>query len=227
MSVPKKRMGMFSEKSNQADFFGDPAGNDLLFFEKALWNRGHLFVAGLDDAGRGPLAGPVFAAAVVLPRDVSLPGVNDSKLLSRKKRESLFGLINSVAAASAVAFETPQAIDSINILEASKKAMQKALRLLQVEVSHVLVDGNQKIPTRIPQTTIVRGDGKSLSIAAASIVAKVTRDWYMTAIDNRWPEYHFASNMGYGTSEHLGALKRFGACPIHRLSYRPVAATLP
>jgi ribonuclease HII len=209
----------------QQALFGDPACRDSLFYEKGLWKRGHQYIAGVDEAGRGPLAGPVVAAAVVLPADISLPGVTDSKLLTEEQREKFFLEIIGKSLAIGVASETHKVIDSINILEASKGAMVRAVRQISLNVTHVLVDGNQRIPLAIEQTVIVKGDQRSLSISAASIVAKVVRDRIMKAMHERWPQFNFATNKGYGTQEHLRALERFGPCPIHRQSFRPVASS--
>ncbi|MBZ0271033.1 ribonuclease HII [bacterium] len=195
-----------------------------LFYERGLWRRGVRLVAGLDEAGRGPLAGPVVAAAVVLREDVDLPGVTDSKLLTRDEREACFVRILDGATFVTVAAESHATIDRINILAASLRAMSRCLRMLPEPAHHALVDGNQRVPTLVPQTTLVEGDRRSLSIGAASIVAKVVRDRVMLAMHAKWPHYGFRTNMGYGTPEHLAALARHGPCRIHRRSFRPVPA---
>lgn len=210
----------------QVDLFS-PLIEGELHFEKALWSRGHVHVAGIDEAGRGPLAGPVVAAAVILPREVKLAGVKDSKLLSGSRREELFPRILDAATAVAAAAMWNPVIDEINILEATRRAMMKAVSDLSVPATHLLIDGNQRLATRIPQTTLVRGDSRSLSIAAASVVAKVLRDRIMEAMHLRWPEYGFAKNRGYPTRAHRAALSAHGPCPIHRLSFRPVRALAP
>lgn len=215
-----------SRKTAAPTLFGDPEDGDTLFFERSLWNHGHRYVAGCDEVGRGPLAGPVVAAAVVLPPGIELPGVTDSKKLSEERRHELLPSILGAADAVAIGFCDQAEIDQINILQASRAAMTRALGGLLVPATHVLVDGNQKIPIATPQTTIIKGDVRSLSVAAASIVAKVVRDELMRAMHARWPEYGFDRNRGYPSAEHRDALRRHGPCPIHRRSYQPVAEVL-
>lgn len=206
--------------------FDDPDDGDLLFFERSLWERGHRHVAGCDEVGRGPLAGPVVAAAVVLPPNVELPGVTDSKKLAESRRWELLPSILRAADSVTIGFCDPDEIDRINILQASKTAMARALAALRVTPTHVLVDGNQRLSIATPQTPIVKGDSRSLSVAAASIVAKVVRDELMRAMHARWPDYGFDRNRGYPSAEHLDVLRRLGPCPIHRRSYQPVAEVL-
>ncbi len=191
-----------------------------------MWRAGHALVAGVDEAGRGPIAGPVVAASVILPPDCSIPGLDDSKKLTADAREALYQAIVEKSVAWSVAGEDPEAIDRFNILQASLRAMMRSVLLLTPSPHCVLVDGSQPIPlqaeTAIAQESIVRGDGTSVSIAAASILAKVSRDRQMEAYDSLYPEYGFARHKGYGTKAHLAALSRFGPTPIHRKSFRPV-----
>jgi ribonuclease HII len=198
-------------------------------FENELYGRGAGHIAGLDEAGRGPLAGPVVAAAVVLPRDFSVLGVNDSKKLSEKRREQLFGLIQGSALAFGVGMADSGLIDKINILEATKLAMRQALAnagAMLAEgfgpgsaISHALIDALTLDGLETPQTGIVKGDEKSVSIAAASIIAKVTRDRLMLEYHALYPAYGFDRHKGYGTKEHIEALRAKGLCPIHRRSF--------
>ncbi|MCD4691151.1 ribonuclease HII [bacterium] len=191
--------------------------------ERALWEKGVELVAGVDEAGRGPLAGPVFAAAVVLPRDCVITGLNDSKKLSPRRREELFEVIYGEAVAVGVGSATHAVIDEINILKATMSAMADAVRGLGIDPDHVLVDGAQEIPG-VPwaQTAVHQGDQKSAPIAAASIVAKVTRDRLMLEMDKLYSGYGFARHKGYGTEDHIAALTRLGPCPIHRMSFHIV-----
>ncbi|KLU61074.1 ribonuclease HII [Peptococcaceae bacterium CEB3] len=193
----------------------------LLQVEEGLWQQGFLLVAGLDEAGRGPLAGPVFAAACILPARFRLPGLNDSKLLSVKKREALFPLIQAQALAWAVAEASVEEIDSLNILQATKLAMVRAVDALRVKPHYLLIDALE-LPLALPQRGLIGGDRLSASIAAASILAKVERDKLMERLDALYPGYGFARHKGYGTREHLQALQELGPCPAHRRSFAPV-----
>jgi len=194
-----------------------------LALEKMLWKQGFKRVAGVDEVGRGPLAGPVVAACVVLPMGFSLPQINDSKKLSPKKREKLFDLIMQNAEEVGIGMVGEKTIDRMNILNASLKAMWKAVKKLKNHPEFILVDGNQKIPhLHLPQMPVIKGDSLSISIASASIVAKVTRDRIMHNLDKKYPEFRFARNKGYCTREHLQALKTFGPCRIHRKSFKIV-----
>ncbi len=196
------------------------APNNLLVLESRLWDRGFQSVAGVDEVGRGPLAGPVVAACVVLPQDFSVPEVNDSKKLSPAKREKLFDLIMQHAQQVGVGVVTEKVIDKLNILNASLQAMRQAIDQLQSAPDFVLVDGNQKIPNlSLPQMPVIKGDSLSLSIAAASIVAKVTRDRIMLEYHKQYPEFNFAHHKGYATKTHVEALRTFGPCRIHRRSF--------
>ncbi len=196
-----------------------------LVHEEALRARGLRQIAGVDEAGRGPLAGPVVAAAVILPPDFSHPLLNDSKQLTEMRRERIYGELTSHAGiAWAVAVVEPGEIDCLNILRASHEAMRRAVAALATAPDHVLIDGFPVQPFPLPQTALVCGDALSFSIAAASVVAKVTRDRIMLALDAAHPSYGFARHKGYGTPLHLAKLRAHGPCAIHRRSFAPVAA---
>ena len=190
-----------------------------LSFEQQAAARGFSPVCGIDEAGRGPLAAPVYAAAVILPERFSLPGLDDSKKLSAKKREQLYDEICSQAAAWCVASASEAEIDELNILQATFLAMRRACEGLAVPAAYALVDGNRMPPLAIPGETIVKGDARSASIAAASILAKVSRDRYMEEMDALYPQYQFARHKGYGTKLHVELLRQYGPCPIHRRSF--------
>jgi ribonuclease HII len=190
-----------------------------LDFERDLWSRGLRFVAGIDEAGRGPLAGPVVAAAVVFAPEVFIPEVNDSKVLSRIMREYLYGQILDRAMAVGVGIVDHVTIDEVNILNATFRAMEDAVTRLGVKPDHLLIDGNRFPGSGVPFTTIVDGDALCFSIAAASIVAKVTRDRIMDEYDAKYPGYGFAKHKGYATREHCEAIHRLGYCEIHRRSF--------
>ncbi len=192
---------------------------DWFLYEKEAAQKGYSAVCGIDEAGRGPLAGPVFAAAVILPAEVEIPGLNDSKKLTAKKREALFPLIQEKAVSWSVAFATESEIDEINILQATYLAMRRACEGLSVPADYALVDGNRMPPLSVPGETIVKGDGLSASIAAASVLAKVSRDRLMLELDSLYPEYQFAKHKGYGTALHVELLRKYGPCPIHRRSF--------
>ncbi|MBQ4536325.1 MAG: ribonuclease HII [Lachnospiraceae bacterium] len=177
------------------------------------------FICGIDEVGRGPLAGPVVAGAVILPKDCDILYINDSKQLSEKKREELFEEIEKKAIACAVGFATPERIDEINILQATYEAMREAISKLSVQPGILLNDAVNIPGITIPQVPIIKGDAKSISIGAASIYAKVTRDRLMVEYDQIFPEYDFAGNKGYGSAKHIEALKKYGATPIHRRSF--------
>jgi ribonuclease HII len=178
--------------------------------------------AGVDEAGRGPLAGPVVAAAVILPRDCSLENLNDSKKLSSRQRETILDLIKKYAISTAVGIVDAKVIDTINILRASLLAMEKAVNGLNPLPDSLLIDGSNRIFVSLPQETIIKGDSKSCSIAAASILAKVTRDSIMISYNDTYPEYNFIKHTGYPTREHLEAIRRFGPSPIHRKTFKGV-----
>ena len=189
-------------------------------FEKAAVNSGFSCICGVDEAGRGPLAGPVCAAAVILPEGAVIEGLDDSKKLTEKKRERLYDIIKQTAVAYSVAYGTLEEIETVNILEATYLAMNRAIEGLSVKPDFALIDGN-RVPRgiKIPCETIVKGDSKSMSIAAASVLAKVTRDRLMLEYDKKYPEYNFKKHKGYGTKEHTELIKQYGPCEIHRLSF--------
>lgn len=188
-------------------------------YENLLKEKGYKAVCGIDEAGRGPLAGPVFAAAVILPDDLGDLGINDSKKLSEKKRDALFDIIKEKAIAWSVASASEQEIDEINILNATFLAMKRAVEGLSVKPDIALVDGNRKPGTGIEEMTLVKGDAKSISIAAASILAKVSRDRYLMELDEKYPEYQFKKHKGYPTALHYEMIKEHGISPVHRLSF--------
>ena len=191
-------------------------------FEAEVRARGFRVIAGLDEAGRGPLAGPVVAAAVVLPEKGKLKGVDDSKKLSAGQREKMFSLLREKALAMGVGIVDVQEIDRLNILQASLKAMELAVEKLPLPPDFLLIDGIHSLRFPLPQKTIPKGDQRCLSIAAASIVAKVTRDRLMAAYHDQYPQYNFAQHKGYGTKEHLKAIQEYGCCPLHRRSFRTI-----
>ena len=197
---------------------------DLWTHERAQWAAGFTVLCGVDEAGAGPLAGPVYAAAVILPRELDIPGLNDSKKLTEKKRETLYQAVTAQAAAWSVASVSAEEIDRLDILNARMLAMQKAIDGLPVKPDLALLDGNRDHGSRVSVTaahkTLVGGDGKSASIAAASILAKVSRDRYMVEeLDALYPQYRFAKHKGYGTKLHYELLDRYGPCPAHRQSF--------
>ena len=191
----------------------------MLEYEREAYEAGYEFVCGVDEAGRGPLAGPVFAAAVILPRGLVIDGLNDSKKLSEKKREALFDVICEEAVAFGIAMADHQEIDDMNILRATYVAMARAVSQLAVRPQLALVDGNRDPGLGIDTKTIVKGDAKSASIAAASILAKVSRDRYMMELDQRYPQYQFAKHKGYPTAVHYQAIRENGPSPVHRLTF--------
>jgi ribonuclease HII len=190
-------------------------------YERLYKSQGFTFIAGIDEVGRGPLAGPVVAGAVILPDDFQILGIDDSKKLTETKREELYELIQKAAVSIGVGIIEAKEIDKINIYEATKKAMYAALNELHISPDFLLVDA-MKLTTPIPSEAIIKGDSKSISIAAASIIAKVTRDRMMKELAKSFPEYGFEQNMGYGTKEHIEALHLYGATPHHRRSFAPV-----
>lgn len=192
---------------------------DWLFYEKQAYEKGYSVVCGVDEAGRGPLAGPVYAAAVILPPDARIDGVNDSKKLSEKKREALFDIIQQVALSSCVASASVEEIDAHNILNATYLAMQRAVAGLSPQPQMVLVDGNRLPSLPMASQAIVKGDSLSLSIAAASILAKVSRDRFMKELARRYPEYELEKHKGYGTKLHRELIQEYGPSPIHRKTF--------
>lgn len=188
-------------------------------YEEETRGKGYAAVCGVDEAGRGPLAGPVCAAAVILPAGLVIEGVNDSKKLSEKKREELFPVICEKALAYGIGWADEREIDEINILQATYRAMQRAVESLPYKADYALIDGNRMPPLAIPGTTIVKGDALSMSIAAASILAKVSRDRVMVQMAREYPQYGFEKHKGYGTAAHVQALREYGPCPLHRQSF--------
>ena len=201
---------------------GRPNSADRWAHEKELWAAGHDLVAGIDEAGRGPLAGPVVASAVILPRTFSHSGVNDSKLLAPRKRERFADLIRAESVSWAVAAADEREIEEINILQAALLAMRRAVEKLSRRPGYLLVDASRIPGVSVPQRPIVKGDRLSVSIAAASILAKVERDRIMVEYHHRYPQYNFSKHKGYGTAEHREAIRRLGPCPAHRRSFRGV-----
>jgi len=193
--------------------------SELWKYEHIYTEQGCKIICGIDEAGRGPLAGPVCAAAVILPLDLEIEGLNDSKKLTEKRREALYDIIIEKAIAYGVAFASEEEIDEINILQATFLAMQRAVEQLAVKPDMVLVDGNREPELEFPVKTIVKGDSLSANIAAASILAKVTRDRLMVELDAQYPQYGFAVHKGYGTKAHYAALTEHGMCPSHRRTF--------
>ena len=192
---------------------------DWLYYENTAYENGYNLVCGVDEAGRGPLAGPVCAAAVVLPKGLILEGVNDSKKLTEKKRETLFDVITEQALDWSVAFATVEEIEEINILNAAMLAMKRAVEGLKNPVDFAIIDGNRKPPLEIDCEAVVKGDAKSMSVAAASILAKVSRDRILRQYAVNYPQYGFEKHKGYGTKVHVEALKKYGPCEVHRPSF--------
>lgn len=192
---------------------------DWFAYERQATGNGFQAVCGVDEAGRGPLAGPVCAAAVILPMDCDIPGLNDSKKLSEKKREALFPVIQEKAVAFGIGWASAEEIDRVNILQATFLAMGRAVEALDVPADYALIDGNRMPPLAIPGEAIVKGDATSASIAAASILAKVSRDRLLCQLDRAHPEYGFAKHKGYGTKAHYEAIREYGLLPEHRRSF--------
>ena len=191
----------------------------LYQFEQEQYQKGYRWICGLDEAGRGPLAGPVFAAAVILPRDLEIPGLNDSKKLTEKRREALYDEIVEKAVAYGIAAASHDEIDQINILNASMLAMERAFNMLKILPDAAFVDGNRTPQLPVPTQAVVKGDGISASIAAASILAKDSRDRFMIEMDQRYPAYDFARHKGYPTKLHYERLRACGPCEIHRMTF--------
>lgn len=187
--------------------------------EQGYYDDGLTLVCGVDEAGRGPLAGPVCAAAVILPQNIEIPGLNDSKKLTDKKRRELYPIIQEKAIAYGIAFADEKEIDAINILQATFLAMERAVAMLDVKPDYILIDGNRNKDFGIPSSTVIHGDSLSASIAAASILAKVTRDDVMMELAKQYPDYDFEIHKGYGTRAHYDALQKNGPCPIHRMTF--------
>ena len=197
----------------------------MYVYERAAVAAGHTLVAGVDEAGRGPLAGPVAVAAVILPQEAHLPRINDSKKLSAAVREGLFAQIVAIAISYHVALIDADTIDCMNILQATRMGMYEAIAALTPAPDEVLIDAVQ-LKLSMPSQSIIKGDAKSASIAAASILAKVTRDHLMEQYDTEYPHYGFAKHKGYGTQEHIDVIRKYGVCPIHRKSFEPIRSML-
>jgi ribonuclease HII len=193
--------------------------NNRKKYEQRLLENGYNFIAGVDEVGRGPLAGPVYAAAVILNPSVDILEIRDSKKLSEVQRNRISEEIKSKCIAYSIAFATEEEIDRLNILNATKLAMKRAIDNLSVKPQHILIDALKLDQVNVPQTPIIKGDDLSISIGAASIIAKVERDRYMDSIDNKYPEYLFSKNKGYGTGDHIEAIKRIGISPVHRKTF--------
>lgn len=192
---------------------------DWLEFEKNAINRGYKAICGVDEAGRGPLAGPVCAAAVILPENTIIEGVNDSKKLTEKKREALYDVIKSQALSYCIAYASVEEIEEINILNATMLAMKRAVEGLHVKADYAMIDGNRLPELNIDGEFVIKGDAKSMSIACASILAKVSRDRLLYKYAEEYPQYLFEKHKGYGTKAHIEAIKEYGPCPYHRLSF--------
>ncbi|WP_044893786.1 ribonuclease HII [Bacillus alveayuensis] len=194
-------------------------------YEQELYKQNVRYIAGVDEVGRGPIAGPVVAAAVILPKDAYLPGLNDSKKLSEAKREELYEQIMNCAVSIGIGIVSAEEIDQLNIYEATKKAMVQAIQQLMPKPDFLLIDA-MELPVRIPQRSIIKGDANSISIAASSIIAKVTRDRMMKELGEKYPEYGFEKHMGYGTKHHLEAIRQYGVITEHRKSFSPIREAL-
>ncbi len=192
---------------------------ELWELENEIYAAGEQLLCGVDEAGRGPLAGPVCAAAVILPRGLCIPGLNDSKKLTEKKREALYDVICSSAVSYGIAFATVDEIEEVNILNAAMLAMNRAIEKLSVQPTLALIDGNRNSAIKIASRCVVKGDAKCADIAAASVLAKVTRDRYMLEMAEKYPQYKFEKHKGYGTKDHYAALREYGPCEIHRPSF--------
>lgn len=190
-------------------------------YENELYKKNIKLIAGVDEVGRGPLAGPVVCAAVILKEDYENDKINDSKKLTEKKREELYDVIMGEALSVGIGISSEDVIDEINILQATKKAMTEAIKNLDIKPEHVLIDAVKLEDLDIPQTSIIKGDAKSISIAAASIIAKVTRDRMMVELDKKHPEYDFKNNKGYGTKKHIDAIRKYGIIKEHRKTFAP------
>ena len=209
------------KKAIQAEIDENLRLEAMLRYEKELYVQGINLIAGVDEVGRGPLAGPVVAAAVILPKNCKIKGLNDSKKIPKKKHQEIFQAVKDNALAIAIGIMDNQIIDQVNIYEATKLAMKEAILQLDPQPEHLLIDA-MELDLPISQTSIIKGDANSLSIAAASIIAKVTRDELMAKYDQEFPGYDFAQNAGYGTAKHLEGLKKYGVTTIHRTSFEPI-----
>jgi len=211
-----------SRKGRRGKHHSAPKGKPSFRFEQEALSLGALRIAGIDEAGRGPLAGPVVAAAVVLPLDDPIEGLNDSKLLTPRQRERVFLAVKAHARAVQVAIVPPETIDRINIYQATRAAMAEAVQAVSPSPDYLLIDGTIRLDLNIPQRAIVKGDRLSVSVAAAGVVAKVTRDALMMELHEQFPEYGFNAHKGYATKAHKEAIRRYGPCPAHRRCFRGV-----
>ena len=209
------------KKAIQAEMDENLRLEAMLRYEKELYVQGIKLIAGVDEVGRGPLAGPVVSAAVILPQNCKIKGLNDSKKIPKKKHEDIFQAVKEKALAIGIGVMDNHVIDQVNIYEATKLAMKEAIAQLQLKPEHLLIDA-MELDLPISQTSIIKGDANSLSIAAASIVAKVTRDKIMANYDQEFPGYDFSQNAGYGTAKHLEGIAKLGITPIHRTSFEPI-----
>lgn len=210
------------DKKREKDKQAEQLFNKMTHFESYYYKKGYSYIAGVDEAGRGPLAGPVVAASVILPKGFKLIGLTDSKKLSAKDRMTFFNIIKKQAINYSISVVSNEIIDQVNILEATKKAMKNAIYKLQPKPDQVLIDAVHLEQIPYPSESIVKGDQKSISIAAASVLAKVTRDRIMVDIHKEYPMYQFSSNMGYGTKEHMKMIEKYGISPYHRTSFAPI-----
>lgn len=218
-AIRKRRKAILTELAEEERL------ETLLNYEKSLYARGIELIAGVDEVGRGPLAGPVVAAAVILPKLCKIKGLNDSKKIPKSKHEAIYNQVMKEAVAVGIGIKDNYVIDDVNIYEATKLAMIEAIEKLNPQPEHLLIDAmNLDLP--IEQTSIIKGDANSLSIAAASIIAKVTRDKMMADYEQEFPGYAFAKNAGYGTKEHLSGIDKFGVTPIHRRSFEPIKSII-
>jgi len=214
LNLIKKYEKIKSDRQNEVERF-----SMMCVYERDLLKTGYKLIAGVDEAGRGPLAGPVVAAAVILPEEIFIPGLDDSKKLTPDKRDKLFDIINEKAIALSTGIVDVEVIESINILNATKMAMDTAIRKLEPKPEYILIDAVELPQFSIEHEAIIKGDSKSISIAAASIIAKVTRDRILDKLHNEYPDYGFIYHKGYGTKQHVDAIKKYGVCPIHRMSF--------
>lgn len=218
-AIRKRRKAILAELAEEERL------ETLLNYEKSLYARGIELIAGVDEVGRGPLAGPVVAAAVILPKLCKIKGLNDSKKIPKSKHEAIYNQVMKEAVAVGIGIKDNYVIDDVNIYEATKLAMIEAIEKLNPQPEHLLIDA-MNLDSPIEQTSIIKGDANSLSIAAASIIAKVTRDKMMADYEQEFPGYAFAKNAGYGTKEHLSGIDKFGVTPIHRRSFEPIKSII-
>lgn len=219
MAIKQRRKALFADQAEEERL------ETMLLYEKELYDQGVELIAGIDEVGRGPLAGPVVAAAVILPKGCKIKGLNDSKKIPKRQHEAIYQAVMDQAVSVGIGTMSTEVIDEVNIYEATKLAMIEALKQLDPKPQHLLIDA-MSLDVPIQQTSLIKGDANSLSIAAASIVAKVTRDQLMATYDQTYPGYGFTKNAGYGTKEHLAALDSHGITPIHRKSFEPIKSMM-